>query len=293
MTTTLKELKSHKTPPCTNTPSGHTTAPAMQAIVVNSVSIVEPQLASVIGYELEVVTPAPEDSQATSPTNCKVIATSEPGPPATCVAVVHHVLPASMCGSATIEVLAAPSLAEVVNVLPEEASTISGGSAAPATTLATGTHNNPSVSSVRAVIPEEHPSMTTTLEELNSHKTPPTTNIPFGHSSAPAVQAIVINCVSIVKPQLASIIRNELEVVTAALEDSQTTSPSHCEVIATSEPGPSSTCVAIVHDMFPASMCGPAPIEVLAATPLTKVIDVLPEKASTVSGASATITTTA
>ena len=158
--------------------------------------------------------------------------------------------PASMCGSATIEVLAAPSLAEVVNVLPEEASTISGGSAAPATTLATGTHNNPLVSSVGAMIPEEHPSMTTTLEELKSHETPSTTNVPSGHSSTPAVQAIIVNGVPIVDPQLASVIRDELEVVTAAPEDSQPTSPTHCKVVSTSESWPSATCVAVVHNLM-------------------------------------------
>ena len=118
-----------------------------------------------------------------------------------------------------------------------------------ATAFATGTHNNPSVSSVRAMIPEEHASVATTLKELKSHKTPPTTNIPSGHSAAPAVQAIVVNCVSIVDPQLASIIGNELEVVTAALEDSQTASPTHCKVIATSEPRPFATCVAIVNHL--------------------------------------------
>ena len=154
-----------------------------------------------------------------------------------------------MCGSAPIEVLAAPSLTKVVDVFPEKASTISGGSATLATTFATGTHNNPSVSSVRAMIPEEHPSITTTLKELKSHKTPPATNIPSGHSTAPAVQAIVVNRVSIIEPQLASIIGDELEVVTAALEDSQTTSPTHCKVIATSEPRPFATCVTIVNNL--------------------------------------------
>ena len=86
-------------------------------------------------------------------------------------------LPASMCGSAPIEVLAAPSLTKVVHVLPEKASAVSGGSATPASTLATGTHNNPSVSSVWAMIPEEHPSMTTTLEHLNLHRVRPTAQV--------------------------------------------------------------------------------------------------------------------
>ena len=158
--------------------------------------------------------------------------------------------PASMCGSAPIEVLAAPSLTKVIDVLPEKSSPICGASATITTaTFATRTNNNPTVSSVRAMIPEEHPSMTTTLEEFKSHKTPPTTNIPSGHSSAPAMQPIVVNGVAIVDPQLASIIRNELEMVTAAPEDSQATSPTYCKVIATSEARPSATCVPIVHHL--------------------------------------------
>ena len=92
MTTTLKHLKSHKPPTGTHMRSGLSIAPAMQAIVVNCVSIVDPQLASIIGNELEVVTAALEDSQAASPTHCKVIATSETRPFATGVAIVNHLI---------------------------------------------------------------------------------------------------------------------------------------------------------------------------------------------------------
>jgi hypothetical protein len=78
----------------------------------------------------------------------------------------------------------------------------------------------PTVSSIMTSVPEQHPSMATTLKEHNSHNTPPCTNTPSGHSSAPTVQAIVVNCVSIVEPQLASIIGYKLEVVSAAPKDS-------------------------------------------------------------------------
>ena len=159
-----------------------------------------------------------------------------------------------MCGSTPIEVLAATSLTKVVDVLPEKASAICGPratllAATSATAFATCTHNRPSVSSVGSMIPEEHPCMTTTLKELKSDKTPSTTNIPTGHATAPAVQAIVVNCVSIVDPQLASIIGYELEVVTAALEDSQAASPAHGKVITTSETRPFSASVAVVHHL--------------------------------------------
>jgi hypothetical protein len=80
---------------------------------------------------------------------------------------------------------------------------------------ASRTDNNPSVSSVVAMVPEEHPSMTTTLKHLNSHKMPACTNVPSDMTSTPSMQAIVVDCVPIVKPQLASIIRDNLEVVMA------------------------------------------------------------------------------
>jgi len=158
--------------------------------------------------------------------------------------------------------------------------------------FATGTRNSPPVSSVGTMIPEEHPSMTTTLKELDSHKTPTTTNIPSGHSTAPSVCAVVVDSVSPVDPELTSIIGYQLEVVTAAPEDSQLSCPAHGKIIFRSEPFPFATCVAIVHLLFVASMFGFAPIEVPAAPSLTKVVDVFPEKASTISGRSATFNRT-
>jgi hypothetical protein len=115
-------------------------------------------------------------------------------------------LPTTMRGSAPIEVLATTSLTEVVDILSEKTSAISGNGATGAATFATCTYDSPSIASVGTSVPEQHPSMATTLKELNSHNTPSCTNTPSGHSSAPTVQAIVVNCVSIVEPQLASII---------------------------------------------------------------------------------------
>jgi hypothetical protein len=57
--------------------------------------------------------------------------------------------------------------------------------------------------------------MATALEHLKSHNVPTTTNLPSGHSTAPTVQAIVVNCVFIVNPQLAPVIGDNLKVVTA------------------------------------------------------------------------------
>jgi hypothetical protein len=214
MTTTFKELKPHETPPATNIPPGHSTAPSVQSIVVNGVSVVDPQLASIIGNELEMVPASPEDSQAACPTNSEVITPSEARPCSACVAIVHSAFPARMRGSASIEVLAAPSLTKVINVFPEKTSTVNGGSATPRL-LAACARNNPPITSIRTMIPEQHPSMATTLKHLEPHKMPPSTNMPPDLTIAPTVQAVVVDCVPIVEPQLATIIGDNAEMVMA------------------------------------------------------------------------------
>jgi hypothetical protein len=49
----------------------------MQAIVVNCVSVVDPQLAPIIGNNAEIIMPSSENSQAPCPTHGKVIASSK------------------------------------------------------------------------------------------------------------------------------------------------------------------------------------------------------------------------
>jgi len=198
MTTTLEHLKSHKPPASTHMRPGLSIAPAMQAIIVNCVPIVNPQLAPIIGDKTEVVMACLEDSQASCPTNSEVVPAAIARPIATCVTIVHIVFPASQIRFATLQVLTTTSLAEVEGILHEQAMTISDGIVANAS--ATGTHNSPSVASIGTMIPEEHPSMTSTLKKLKSHKTPSSTHVGSGLSVAPAMQAIVVNCVSIVNP---------------------------------------------------------------------------------------------
>jgi hypothetical protein len=71
--------------------------------------------------------------------------------------------------------------------------------------LATCTHKCPSTSSVATPVSEPHTSSTTSLEHLKPHK-PPSTNMFSSFSIAPAMQTIIIDCVSIVDPQLATVI---------------------------------------------------------------------------------------
>jgi len=151
-------------PTRTNMLSGLTIAPTMQAIVVDCVPIVEPQLAAVIGDNAEVVMPCPEDSQAASPTHCKVIASFESGPFLACVAIVNSMAPTSHVRFATVQVLATTTLTKVESILPEEAMAINCTMGNLPRALCA--YNNPFVSSIRPLVPEEHPSMTSTLEHL-------------------------------------------------------------------------------------------------------------------------------
>ena len=100
--------------------------------------------------------------------------------------------------------MALAALTKVEGVLPEETSAISDGIAG--LTSATCTHNNPSVSSVSTSVPEQHPSMTTALKHFEFYMMPPGTLMLGGLPIAPTMQAIVVDCVPIVDPQLAAII---------------------------------------------------------------------------------------
>jgi len=131
--------------------------------------------------------------------------------------------------------------------------------------------------------------MTTLLEHLKSHKVPPSTNMLPGLPIAPAVQAIVVDCVTIVDPQLAPIIRINAEMVMACLVDSHAACPAHSEVITSFETAPFLTCVAIVHIAAPASHVRFAAIQILAPTSLAKVESILHEETMAISGA---VTTT-
>jgi hypothetical protein len=261
--------------------SGLSIAPTVQAIVVNRVPVVDPQFAPIIGDDAKMVMTCPENSQAACPSDSEVIASGEARPSATCVAIVHNVFPASHVWSAALQVLATAALAKIVSVLPEETMAISG---LVIITSATCASDNPPVSSIGTMVPEEHPSMTTTLKHLKSHKMPSCTKMPSGVASAPSVQTIVVNCVSIVNPQLASIIGNNLQVVMAGSEDSHAACPTYSEVIAFSKARPPATCVSVVHKVSPTSHIWSATVQVLAPTTLTKKEGIFHEETVAICG---------
>jgi hypothetical protein len=210
-----------------------------------------------------------------------MIASVETRPPATRISVVHHLAPASHVRLATIQVVATTTLTKVKSILPEEAMSINGTMGN--FSHATGTHNNPSLAGIGAMVPEPHASVTTTLEHLKPHKTPTGTKVFLGRSAAPTVQAIIVDRESIVEPQLAPIIGMDLEVVMACPEDSQAASPTHSKVIAAGKTMPSAASIFIVHIMSPASHIRSSTLQVLATASLTKVEDVFSEETMTVS----------
>jgi hypothetical protein len=92
--------------------------PTMQAIIVDGVSIVNPQLASIIGDDAEPVLASPADSQAACPSHCEVIATGKATPLSTGVAIVDYLDYASHVCPTTVQVRATCALPKVERPLP-------------------------------------------------------------------------------------------------------------------------------------------------------------------------------
>merc|ERR1711912_3873 len=80
---------------------------------------------------------------------------------------------------------------------------------------ATGPHHFPAIASVRATITKQAPMMATTFEHLHPHHDPSCPDVPRGFAIPPAVEAIIVDGVPIIDPQLGSIVGNEREPVTA------------------------------------------------------------------------------
>jgi hypothetical protein len=139
----------------------------MQAIVIDCVPIVDPQLAPIIGDNTELIVGCLVNSQAACPANSKVIASSKARPSATSVSIVHEMSPSSHVGFVDVEILATAALAKVEGILPEETSAISGTSGDMASS--TRPHNSPSVASIVPSVPEQHPCVSTALKHFKSY----------------------------------------------------------------------------------------------------------------------------
>ena len=100
-------------------------ASTMQAIIVDRVAIVKPQLAAFIKDNADPMRATPEDSQAACPTDSKVMTSGNTRPSTTCIAVVHIKLPSSQVLSAIVQVLATAALPKKGNLL-EKTMRVSG-----------------------------------------------------------------------------------------------------------------------------------------------------------------------
>jgi hypothetical protein len=185
MTTALEHLKSNQLPPTTQISIGLPIAPAVQPIIVNCVSIVDPELASIIRNDAESVVTPPEDSHASRPTNCKLITSSKTWPLATSVPVVYSMSPTSHVRPSAVQIGAPTTLTKVVNILPEQTVAVRGTRSSDSHTL--GTNDLPSLCCISSPVSEQHASMTSTFKHLESHKVPATTQVPCRFTIAPAV----------------------------------------------------------------------------------------------------------
>jgi hypothetical protein len=181
--------------------------------------------------------------------------------------------PTSHVRSATIEVLATTALPKVEDILSKQTMPISDRSGTdPPATCAQGL---PPASSVYANIAEKHTGSATMFKMFKPTKMPSSTLMPMSLPIAPTVTAIVVDGVTIVNEQIASIIGNNAESVVATPEESCARRPPYCKMIASVETWPSATSIPIVHIMSPSSHIRSPPIQILTVTALTKVEDIL------------------
>jgi hypothetical protein len=201
--TMLKHLKSYVMPSPTEMLCGFSIAPAMQSIIIDRVPTIYPQLASVVRNNGKPVMACAVDSHLCCPAHSEVISAAEARPSATCVPIVDVMAPTSHIRSATIQIWATTSLAEVKGILHEEAMPICNAMAS--NSPATRSHSHPSIGCVRTSISEEHASMPTAFEHFNSYKAPPT-NTSGSLPIPPSMTTIVVNHMPVVNIKHAPII---------------------------------------------------------------------------------------
>jgi hypothetical protein len=222
-----------------------------------------------------------EDPHAASPTHSKVIIPAKTRPSTACIPVVDIMLPAGHLWPATIQVLASTSLTKVECILPEQPMAVDGAWSLGASCA----HNAPTIPSVMTSVPPKHAGGTTMLEMLKPATMPSATKVPISFAVAPAMTAIVVDRVTIVDEQIASIIRNNAVSIVACPEDSEVARPANRKMITTTETRPISSCIPVVYIMFPPSHLRSATVQVLKMTTLPKIEGILHEQAIAVGGA--------
>jgi hypothetical protein len=132
----------------------------VQAIVVHCELIVNPHLAAIVRYKVEVVCTRTASVQGACPTNCKVIASPEARPRPLSSAIVHKPNVFRRIRSAKGELRESATLMEVEDFLFEPIDWRSDR------LHDFGWHNNHSVGSVSPLVPEEHTSCTSAFKHF-------------------------------------------------------------------------------------------------------------------------------
>jgi len=213
MASTFEELHPEQVPSSPDVPIGFAIPPAVAPIIVDGVPVVDPQLGTIIGNEREPVMACSEEPDTAGPAHSKVVGTSESRPAATCVAVVDVVPPPRHVRPPVSQILHMAALAEIEDVLPEQAMAVYD-SVAPVP-VAKGTQHFPAVASVRATITQHDASMASTFEELHPEQVPSCPDVLRSFAIPPAVEPIIVDGVPVVDPQLGTIIGSEREPVAA------------------------------------------------------------------------------
>jgi hypothetical protein len=206
MPTTLKELKPEKPLATTHALVGLVVSQAMEPVVVHSVTVVQVEIAAVIGNKRKPVTASPTDRQVTGPTTRKVVTMRDAWPIAACIAI-DNTAHDPWHGRSAIQVRDVPHSSDVVDLLLETTAT--------QVPDCISRHNHHPVACVSSPVPEDHASTATLLEHLKPHMMLPFDQAPIRLRVAHAMEAIVVYSVTVVNVQLAAIIGSNREAIDA------------------------------------------------------------------------------
>jgi hypothetical protein len=114
------------------------------------------------------------------------------------------------------------------------------------------------------------------LKHFQPERAPPTVKELSSHTSSHAVQAIIIDCESVVNPELAAIIRRDRQPVGTTPFDDHGATPTNSEMISSEETWPSARSGSVVHPTDSTSRPCTAATQIRAASTLTEIEDFFP-----------------
>jgi hypothetical protein len=186
----------------------------MQAIIVDRITVVKPKLTAIIRDKGEPVSTAHTDSQDSRPPDSEMIGTGEASPWSASGTIIHSFHFANSVWAADAEIWATSTLSKVESLLPEALASVWSWTN-PFSSHCRLWHYNHPIPSVRTLILEYHACSTTTLEHFHFHESSPSAKMSGGLTIPHAMQAIIVDRITVVNPKLAAIIRYKGESVMA------------------------------------------------------------------------------